>query len=336
MAIWGVGAIGGTIGAWMSRAGVDVLLVDNEEEHVREMQQNGLLIDGIRDPFRQPLKAVTPDEVEGSFDLIFLAVKCRHTNAALDALVPHLTPEGAVVSLQNGLNEETIALRIGADRTIGCFLNFGADYMGPGHVQHANEHPIYVGELDGRTTARIQEIHDLLVNFCETNVTHNIWGYLWSKLAWASVLFGTAMVDAPSREIFQRDEAAETLFRLGQESIRVPLTRGIHLEALGDYKPGDYRQDDFRVIQSRSSERPRSSVKNHTGIWRDLAVRHRPTEVDCQVGALVRHGHEIGLKLPMNERLIEMVHEIERGRRPMAWENITELGTVGPAGVTDS
>ena len=160
--VWGAGAIGGVVGAWMARAGADVLLVDRDEAHVRAIRDRGLLVDGVRGELRVRPPAALPAEVEGLFDLVFLAVKCLHTEAALDALVPHLAPDGAVVSLQNGLNEEVIAARIGAQRTVGCFVNFGADWQAPGHIQHGGEHPIYVGELDGSRGERIERIRSLL------------------------------------------------------------------------------------------------------------------------------------------------------------------------------
>lgn len=324
-AVWGAGAIGGTVAAWMARAGVDVVLVDREEAHVRAMQRDGLLIDGVREAFRVPVKAATPDEVEGPFDLIFLAVKCMHTEQALESLVPHLSAGGAVVSLQNGLNEQVIARHIGPERTIGCFVNFGADWQEPGHIQHGGEHPIYIGELDGRATDRIEEVRGLLAHFCETIVTDNIWGYLWSKLSYATVLFGTALVDAPVADIVRRPDWGEALFAVGKEAMSVPRARGIHLERLVDCSPEEYAQNDWRPAMERTARHFEGQIKVHTGIWRDIVVRQRPTEVDCQVGVLVREGRVSGLQLPMNERLVELVHEVEQGRRSLGWENVHEL-----------
>lgn len=335
VAVWGAGAIGGVIAAWMTRAGVDVVLVDRDEAHVRAMQREGLLIDGVREPFRVPVESATPEEVEGTFELVFLAVKCMHTEPALQSLVPHLAAGGAVVSLQNGLNEQVIATHVGPERTVGCFVNFGADWQEPGHIQHGGEHPIFVGELDGRRTERIEEVRALLAHFCETAVTDNIWGYLWSKLSWASVLFGTALVDAPVGEIVRRPDAAETLFELGKEAMSVPQALGVRLERLVDFWPEEYAQGDWRPAMERARRHFEGQIKVHTGIWRDLVVRQRPTEVDCQVGELVRQGRDRGLRLPMNERLVELIHEIERGRRPMGWENVLELRSRASGGVPD-
>ena len=76
-------------------------------------------------------------------------MKAHDTEAAIDALAPFVADDGYVVSLQNGLNEQVIAERIGEQRTIGAFVNFGADYLSPGVVHYAGHGAVVVGELDG-------------------------------------------------------------------------------------------------------------------------------------------------------------------------------------------
>jgi 2-dehydropantoate 2-reductase len=231
-----------------------------------------------------------------------------------------------VVSLQNGLNEERIADRVGRERTIGCFVNFGSDRLEPGHIQHGGEHPIVVGELDGRATDRVAGVRELLERFCETSVTDNIWGYLWSKLVYASVLFATALVDAPVHETVRRPDGGQVLFRLGREALAVPRAKGVRLERLADFWPEEYLDDDWRPAMERAARHFEGQIKVRTGVWRDLAVRRRRTEVDCQVGELLAQGAAAGIEMPLNRRLVALVHEIEDGRRGMAWENLTRLG----------
>src|SRR5688572_11623777 len=154
--VWGSGAIGGVVGAAMAGAGEDVLLVDVVPEHVRAMNENGLVIQSAAGEQRIRVRAALPSEVVGTFDLVFLAVKSQFTHAALDAIEPHLTRDSAVISLQNGVNEPHIAQRIGADRTIGCLVDFSSDYHAPGLVVRARGGNLFVGEMDGRMTARLE------------------------------------------------------------------------------------------------------------------------------------------------------------------------------------
>jgi 2-dehydropantoate 2-reductase len=150
--IWGAGAIGGTLGAYWARAGIPVLLVDIVPEHVEACRTTGLAITGPIEEFRQVVPAVTPAELTGTYSRIVLAVKAGATEAALVALKPHLAADGFVLSAQNGLNELAIAKHVGEARTMGCFVNFGADWHGPGEILYGNRGAVVVGELDGMTT----------------------------------------------------------------------------------------------------------------------------------------------------------------------------------------
>src|SRR5919112_5585577 len=195
--IWGAGAIGGTLGAYLARAGEDVLLVDIVEPHVDAMKRDGFFIGGLVEPFRQPVEAAMPAEVKGRFKRIILAVKAHHTRDAVRALKPHLAQDGTVLSAQNGLNELIIAEEVGPERTVGCFVNFGADWLGPGRILFGNRAAVAVGGIDGKATDAVRDYHRLLSIFEPKAVlTDNIWGYLWGKLGYGSLLFATALTNA--------------------------------------------------------------------------------------------------------------------------------------------
>ena len=123
--IWGAGAIGGTIGAHLVRAGNDVQFVDRAADHVAAMNERGLAITGPVREFTVPVRAATPEKLTGKFRTVFLCVKAQDTEGAAKALLPHLAADGAVISAQNGLNEIVIAGVVGKERTVGAFVNFG-------------------------------------------------------------------------------------------------------------------------------------------------------------------------------------------------------------------
>ncbi|MCU0986614.1 MAG: hypothetical protein MUC89_17035 [Acetobacteraceae bacterium] len=184
--IWGAGAIGGTVGAFLVRAGHDVTFVDIVEEHVRAIADanRGLAITGPVDTLRVTAPAFTPGELKGVWRKVFLCVKAHHTAEACQALLPHLAADGYVLSLQNGLCETVIEPIVGRTRTMGAFVNFGADWMGPGEVMYGNRGAVVLGELDGRITGRLESLHRLMLDFDDRAImTDNIWGYLWGKLA---------------------------------------------------------------------------------------------------------------------------------------------------------
>ncbi len=328
--VWGAGAMGGSIGAWLQRAGHAMLLVDQDETHVRAISANGLKITGPVDEFVARVHAVTPDQVQGPIRTVLLAVKAHHTGPALDGIAPVLADDGFVVSVQNGLNERLIAHRIGTHRTVGCFVNFGADVMEPGVIQRGNRGAVVVGELDGALTWRIEKVHALFKEFePDAVLTDNIWGYLWGKLAYGAILFATALTDASIADVLDAKEYRPTLIELAREVMRVALARDIRLEGFDGFDPSAFHPDapDSAAVDSldRLVSFNRRSAKSHSGVWRDLAVRKRKTEVDAQIAIIARLGAEDGVPTPLVSRLVELVHDIEAGRREQGWETLNAL-----------
>ncbi|MGI9420529.1 MAG: ketopantoate reductase family protein, partial [Geminicoccaceae bacterium] len=215
--IWGAGAVGGVLGAYWARAGVDVLLVDIDAKHVAACRK-GLAIEGPVEEFSLPIKAVTPDELSGKYQKTVLAVKAQATEAAMAALLPHLADDGFVLSAQNGLNERVIASIAGPARCMGAFVNFGADWQEPGRILFGNRGAVVVGETDGVIVERTRGMHDLLRLFePDAVLTDDIWAYLWGKLGYGAMLFATALTDDSMADNFADPERAGVFATLGRE-----------------------------------------------------------------------------------------------------------------------
>jgi 2-dehydropantoate 2-reductase len=328
--IWGAGAIGGTMGAYWKRAGVDVLLVDTVAEHVEACRSGGLSIEGPVDAFREVIPAATPQEVEGVFRRVVLAVKAQHTEGALEELAPHLAQAGYVLSAQNGLNELVIAKRLGAERTMGCFVNFGADWLGPGKILYGNRGAVVVGEVDGAIRERTREMHALLKRFePDAVLTDDIWGYLWGKLAYGAMLFATALTPDSIADNFADPARTPAWLALGREVIAVAQARGVKPRGFNGFNPAAFAPgapeaealDSIRAMEAFN----RPNAKTHTGVWRDLAVRKRKTEVDPQIGAIGELAREKGIPTPAIDALVRLIHDVEDGRRPQSLETLNEL-----------
>ncbi len=324
----GAGAIGGTVGAHLVRAGKTVAFVDVDPDHVRAMNARGLTIRGFRETFTTPARALVPDELEGPVEALLLAVKAHHTEAALAPLVSRLAPDGFVVSLQNGLCERVISHLVGEERTVGAFVNFGADYLEPGLIHFGGMGAFRIGELDGASTPRVRALRDALSAWGPVEVTDNIWGFLWSKMGYANMAFATATVDADAGEVI--DHCRPLMAALMAEVFEVSEREGVRLEPFDHIDPAVYyprtRPDAEVAASFEAMVHPAvRSEKRRTGVWRDLAVRHRPTEVDAQIGLCAAIGARHGLAMPLTHRLVAIVHAIERGERPMAWANVEEL-----------
>lgn len=337
--IWGAGAIGASLGAAFVRAGREVVLVDNVAEHVAAINANGLRITGpvFEDTIRA--RAATPDEIDGQFETSFLCVKALHTETAARALAPHIAPDGHVVSAQNGLNEPLIAGIVGAPRTIGCFVNFGADYIEPGVIHLGGRGAVVVGELDGRETPRVRDLHKLLQSFEPRAVlSPNIMGYLWAKLVYGGLLIAIALTNDGIADALADPAYRTVLTGLGREIGAVARAAGVRPESFDGFDPAAFAPGAPQALIERSFAdmvaHNRRSAKTHSGIWRDLAVRKRQTEVAALLAPVVAAGVAHGVPTPLLSRLIAMIEEIETGTRALAAENLAILGVAAlPQGV---
>ena len=328
--IWGAGAIGGVLGAYWARAGVPVQMVDIVAEHATACSTTGLNISGPVEQFRQVVPCVTPQELRGTFGTVVLAVKAQATEDAMAMLLPHLAPDGFVLSAQNGLNELAISRLAGAERTMGCFVNYGADWIGPGDILFGNRAAVVVGEIDGSIRERTRQMHrDLAIFEPAAVLTDNIWGYLWGKLAYGSMLFATALTTDSMTVNFEDPKRFMVFDRLAREVMAVAAARGVIPIGFNGFDPACFAPGacdaGARASIAALAEFNRYTAKTHTGIYRDLAVRKRKTEVDPQIGVIAELGREAGVPTPAIRCLVALIHDIEVGCKPMAAATFSEL-----------
>ena len=328
--IIGAGAIGGTIGAFVTKAGYDVTMVDVVPEHVEKMNAEGLRIVGVRGDHTYPVKAVHADDLEGPLDVVLLCIKGHFTDEAMQRYGPMLSDDGFVVSVQNGLNEEIIAGHVGRERVVGCFVHFAADYLEPGLLQLSNERTLHVGELDGSITPTVEALAEMLNHAMHAEATDNIWGYLWGKMTWAGMAFVTACIDAPVYDIVNHP-LGQSLCRIASTEVyNVAMTQTPLLLPIGVFDPmlfapgDDYEERAISAVLAVGDDM-HGRIKDKTGMWRDLRVKRRKTEVDMQPGIVVEIGEREGIPTPVNAAVVQVVHEIEAGDRGMGWDNLDEI-----------
>jgi 2-dehydropantoate 2-reductase len=341
--ILGAGAIAGMAGAYMAMNGEDVTFVDQWREHVEAIRDRGLVIDGIRGRHEVALRALTPDELDEPVSLVFIGVKSQHTEAAMRSIMPHLTEEATVVSLQNGFNAELIAGLIGRDRVIGTVPDYTAALVDPGQLEFTVEGPLYLGELNGTGTPRVREIHRLLSFVAPAKITPNITGRIWTKQCYMSQIVMTAMVDAPISQILESDRNKLLGVALVREAIAVADAAGVVLESDDYFKPDLIRQRTpearrkqveilgglgvkFRRKADEETDHPAYKlVKQGSGMWWDIVYRKRPSETRWITGGVLDRAQKLGVAAPLNQAMVEMVYAIEGGTRPLGWQNLDEV-----------
>jgi 2-dehydropantoate 2-reductase len=304
--VLGCGAIGGTVAAGLVRDGHDVLASDADPAVVQAINERGLTITGPVENFTAELPAVAPAELPERLDgPVLVAVKAHHTAAAAATLAGRLQGDGHVVSLQNGLNAAVLSGSLGAGRVVEAFVNFGADVLEPGLVLRGNRGTFVIGEIDGTVTGRVRS---LAADIADAQVTGNVLGYLWAKQAYGAMLFATAVSDLAIFEVLQDAAYQPMLTELARQVLaQAPVTP----MAFDGFDPAD-----LAGSLGRLADFNRGSAKTHSGVYRDLAVRHRPTEVEAILGPLDG---------PLVRRVAELVTAIEHGSRTCSRANLDLL-----------
>jgi 2-dehydropantoate 2-reductase len=301
----GAGAIGGTVGARLAQDGHEVLLCDADPEHVAAINRDGLTIEGPVERFTVRVRAVLPAELPERLESVLLAVKAHHTAEAMAGVAPRLADDGFVLSLQNGFNESVIADAVGAERTVGALVNFGADVVSPGRIFLGGRGAFSIGELDGRPSERVERLVSDLRN---AKPTDNVLGLLWAKEAYGAMLFATAVSDLAIADALAEPRYRRLFVRLAEEVLEVAPARP---EPFDGFDPADLDGSIERLVEFN-----RRSAKTHSGIYRDLAVRRRKTEAEALLGAVDR---------PNVRRTLGLIRAIEEGRRSCERANLELL-----------
>ena len=308
LTIIGAGAIGGTIGAHMIRAGHDVVFCDVDADHVRAINENGISIEGPVENFTVKAKAILPADLPETLTNVAIAVKSHHTKSAAELLRGRLASNGFVVTLQNGLTANDISAVVGADKVIVSFVNFGADYLSPGKIMQGNIGAFRVGELVGNEiTPRVKE---LVAAFPYAEATGNILGFLWGKEAYGAMLYAGATSDLSIADHLEDPKYRPLMLAIARE---VLAQAPVKPEGFNGFEPDDLVGSLDRLVVFN-----RASAKTHSGIYRDLTVRKRKTEVDD----LLRD-----LKGPLTNFVGDIIHAIERGERICEVANLDLLAT---------
>jgi len=193
IAVIGSGAVGCYLGGHLARTGQDVTLIDPWPEHIETIRKRGLKLSGMTDEEEYTVQVPTMHITEVQsiakqrpIDIAIVSCKSYDTEWCTTLIRPYLSAQGFVVSAQNSINEETVAGVVGWGRTVGCIVgnNFAVDLYEPGCVRRTmprdfNTKSIFVGEVHGRVTPRVEELHQMLAPIDGAAPTTNLWGVRW-------------------------------------------------------------------------------------------------------------------------------------------------------------
>lgn len=329
LAIYGAGSLGTILGAYISRAGVPVDLINRNKAHVEALQSKGARVVGTVQ-FTQQVTACTPAEMSGRYDIIFLMTKQQNNAETVQMLKDYLADDGVLVTFQNGLPEMQIAKVLGEERVLGCTVAWGATMQGPGICELTSSPDALsfsLGAVSQKRSGHFAKVKELLEHMGTVEVEENFIGTRWSKLlinaafsGMSAVLgctFGEAAGPKESRRIVQKlIKECIDVCRAG--GIRIEPVQGKDIVKLLDYSNPLKRAFAFMIIPVAI----RKHAKLKASMLQDIE-KGKLTEVDAINGAVSDYGRMVGCPTPANDRVVEIIHRIEKGELKPGFENLS-------------
>ena len=332
VAIYGAGSLGTILGAFISKAGVPIELINRNKAHVEALKTKGAQVVGTMN-FCQPVVAYTPAEMSGTYDIVFLMTKQQHNPEVVTMLKDFLAPDGVLVTFQNGLPEMQIAEILGEERVLGCTVAWGATLQSPGVCELTSEPDALsysLGAISAKRSKHFNQVKELLELMGKVDVEENFIGTRWSKLlinaafsGMSAVLgctFGEAAGPKDSRRIVQA-LIKECIDVCKKGGIRIEPVQGKDIVKLLDYSHPLKRAFSFFIIPIAI----RKHAKLKASMLQDLE-KGKLTEVDAINGAVSDYGRRVGCPTPMNDKVVEIIHRIEKGELKPDFSNLRYFG----------
>lgn len=328
IAIYGAGSLGTILGAYISKAGVSIDLINRNKAHIEALNTQGAQVVGTVQ-FTQPVVAYTPEEMRGQYDILFLMTKQQHNTEVVTMLKDFLAPDGVLVTFQNGLPEVQIASILGEQRVLGCTVAWGATMQSAGVCELTSEPDALsfsLGAISANRSKHFAKVKELLELMGTVDIEDNFLGTRWSKLlinasfsGMSAVLgctFGEAAKPHASRRIVQA-LIKECIDVCQAGGIRIEPVQGKDIVALLNYKNSIKKAFSYFIIPIAI----RKHAKLKASMLQDIE-KGKLTEVDAINGAVSDYGRKVSCPTPMNDRVVDIIHRIERGELHPSFDNL--------------
>ena len=328
-AIYGAGSLGTVLGAYITKNGGKIDLINRNKAHIDALCQNGAIINGTVE-MTVPVAALTPDEMTGKYDVILLLTKQLFNKEVVTFLKDYLADDGVIVTLQNGLPEPGIAEIVGSDRTMGCVVEWGATLAEPGVCTMTSEVDslsFHMGKMEGITDEKFNEVKALLELMCPVHEESNLLGARWSKLLINATFSGLGtVVGGVFGDVSENKDARKVAIRCIKECIDVGRAAGAefapvqgkNITALFNYKGALKRSFATMLIPI--------AMKKHRNIepsmLRDIR-NNKPCEIDSINGIVCDYGKRLGVATPINDKIVEIIKRCESCELIPKAENIS-------------
>ncbi len=327
-AIYGAGSLGTVLGAFITKNGGEIDLINRNKAHVEALNTKGAKIIGTVD-MTVPVHAITPDQMEGKYEVIVLLTKQLFNTEVVTMLKDYLTDDGVIVTLQNGIPEPSVAEVVGTEHTMGCAVEWGAALIEPGVCELTSDKdslPFHMGKMDGITDEQFNKVKALLELMCPVHEEENLMGARWSKLLINATFSGLGtVVGGVFGSVTEDKDCQKVAVRCMKECIDVGHASGVEFAPVqGKNIVGLFYWKG--ALQRKFAEFLLPiALKKHRDIepsmLQDLK-KNKPCEVDAINGVVCDFGKKFGVATPVNDRIVEIIKKIQNGELTAEKKNI--------------
>lgn len=327
IALVGAGSLGTIIGAYVSKAGKDITLVDTNKAHVDAMNKNGAKVVGFTE-MTVPVKACLPQEMTGVYDVVFVLVKQLYNEVCFEQIKGHINEKTILCTLQNGLPEKALADFFGEERVLGAPVNWGATWIEPGVSECTSpegERSFTLGTVTGKITPAVEQVKEILECMCPVVTSENLMGIRWTKVMINSTFSGmSAVIGATFGDVYSNPNSLYAVTHIGRECIQVAKAAGIAMHA--------HSGIDFTTFFNWETEAERKVCEEKyrkvfavgaalkASMLQDLEKGYK-CEIDAINGVVCALGRANGVATPANDLVVQIIKDIEDGKKKCQLSN---------------
>jgi len=330
VAIYGCGSMGTILGAFLTKNSQEVELIDSYNDHVKALNEKGAHIIGCAD-ITVPVKAITPHQMEGKYDIVFLFIKQTANDEAVPHIKKYLNDDSVVCTLQNGVPEYSVSEYLGGNRTVGGTVLWGATFISPGVSEvtqnvTSGDTLFEIGEIDGTISDRIIKVAGVLEHMGPVHIVENLMGARWSKLIFNSCMSGmSAITGKVFGDVLNNPKASACLIFMAKEIVDICEVAGIKFEPTMGMDMRDFGKVDtyenFALSQKCFRKFYDDKLTAKASMLQDLEKGNK-TEVDMINGFVVEQGIQYGIPTPFNNVAVKVIKGIENNEVPLSMENL--------------
>lgn len=297
--IVGPGALGCLIASYLAKSKEEIWILDKDKQRASKINQQGIKLEGISGNWKAEVKATEDAQDIGQADLIIISVKSYDTKQAIMRSKSLVGENSAVLTVQNGIgNIEIISEIVGNEKVIGGVTSQGATLLDTGHIRHAGKGETVIGRIDGKISVSLRSIREIFnkVGFA-TRISRDIKGLLWSKLIInVGINALTAITRLNNGRLIEFEGTQKVLRCAVSEATRIAKRKRIKL----------IYDDPLAKVEAVCE----ATATNISSMLQDV-LRKKRTEIDFINGVIVRQGQELGIPVPVNSSLTDLVKTIE-------------------------